>query len=993
MSYLFFTLLVGAFLLLCFYLYLKHNHWKRNGIPTVKGCIPILGHLLPLMTGRMNFAELIQKTYKEYKDYSMVGMYKGIIPMLLVRDPNLVKTVLQSNFTSFHENGWKIEPEVDPLLSKNPFFCYGDVWSNGRKRLTYAFSNVRLKILFAAVTGVCKKFENFLNKQLEKNNKYEVELKSLFLRFTGEVVANAGFGIEGHCFDDERNTNTFHQLFENVFAESLLSVIRSYLPSINRFLKIKLLPKRLDQFFRNIVTENLEIRRNEPVPRNDFLQLMIDMEKTGEHIDEEVLAAHAVSFFGDGVETSSATLRFVGYDLAAHPDIQEKLRNEVLSTIAKHGDLTYEALKDMTYMNQVISESQRCHAAICFMHKVCTEEFELQGSDGMTYRAKPGTEIFISVQGLHSDPTYWVNPEVFDPERFNDERKQTIEKMTFLPFGEGPRICVGMRMAMLQMKACLATLLRNYNLQLSPKTHIPLKMSANHIITDVDDGIWAYISKLNMVSAFFTLLTGLLLLVCLYLYLRHNHWRKNGIPTVKGCIPILGHLLPLMTGRMNFAELIQKAYKEYKDYSMVGMYKGIIPMLLVRDPNLVKTVLQSNFTSFHENGWKIDPEVDPLLSKNPFFCYGDVWSNGRKRLTYAFSNVRLKILFAAVTGVCKKFENFLNKQLEKNNKYEVELKSLFLRFTGEVVANAGFGIEGHCFDDERNTNAFHQLFENVLAESLLSIIRSYLPSINRFLKIKLLPKRLDQFFRNIVTENLEIRRNEPVPRNDFLQLMIDMEKTGEHIDEEVLAAHAVSFFGDGVETSSATLRFVGYDLAAHPDIQEKLRNEVLSTIAKHGDLTYEALKDMTYMNQVISESQRCHAAICFMHKVCTEEFELQGSDGMTYRAKPGTEIFISVHGLHSDPTYWVNPEVFDPERFNDERKQTIEKMTFLPFGEGPRICIGMRMAMLQMKACLATLLRNYKLELSPKTHIPLKMSANHILSEVDDGIWAYISKL
>ena len=496
MTYPFFTLLVGAFLLLCFYLYLKHNHWKRNGIPTVKGCIPIMGHLLPLITGKMNFAKFIQGAYKEYKDYSMVGMYKGIMPMLLVRDPNVVKTVLQSNFTSFHENGLKIEPDVDPLVSKNPFFCYGDVWSNGRKRLTYAFSNVRLKILFVSVTGVCKKFENFLNKQLQKNNKYEVELKSLFLKFTGEVVANAGFGIEGHCFEDARNANSFDQLFGDTFAESLVSIIRFYFPSINRFLKIKFLPKRLDQFFRNIVTENLEVRRKDLVPRNDFLQLMIDMEKAGEHIDEEVVAAHAVSFFVDGVETSSVTLRFVGYDLAIHPDIQDKLRNEVISTIEKHGGLTYEALKDMTYMNQVISESQRCHAAICYMHKVCTEESELQGSDGLTYRVKPGTDIFISVHGLHSDPTYWIDPEVFDPERFNEERKQTIEKMTFLPFGEGPRICVGMRMAMLQMKACLANLLRNYKLELSPKTHIPLKISANHILSEVPDGIWVYISKL-----------------------------------------------------------------------------------------------------------------------------------------------------------------------------------------------------------------------------------------------------------------------------------------------------------------------------------------------------------------------------------------------------------------------------------------------------------------------------------------------------------------
>ncbi|KAK9305476.1 hypothetical protein QLX08_003495 [Tetragonisca angustula] len=496
MSPMFFALLAGAFSLLCFYLYQKHNYWKKNGIPTVKGCVPLLGHMLPMITKRMNFSEFIHLGYEEHKDHSMVGIYKGTRPVLIVRDPNLVKTVLQSNFSNFHENGLKIVPEADPLLSKNPFFCYGETWSTGRKRLTYAFSNVRLKILFAAVSGVCKKFEDFLNKRLKTSNKYEVDMKTLFLRFTGEVVANAGLGIEGHCFEDDAGASAFHKLVGNTFAESLGSMIAFHYPGINRLLKLSFLPKSMDRFFRKIVSENLKIRRNASTPRNDFLQLMIDMEKTGEVIDEENVTAHAVSFYVDGTETSSVTLNFIGHNLATHPEIQEKLRKEVRSTIEKHGGLTFEALKDMTYMNQVINESQRLHSAIGFLHKTCTEEFELQGSDGLTCRIKPGIEVDISVFGLHGDPKYWVNPDVFDPERFNDERKQTIEKMTFLPFGEGPRICVGMRMALLQMKACLATLMNNYKLELSPRTQVPLQMSPHYVMSEPIGGNWVYISKL-----------------------------------------------------------------------------------------------------------------------------------------------------------------------------------------------------------------------------------------------------------------------------------------------------------------------------------------------------------------------------------------------------------------------------------------------------------------------------------------------------------------
>ncbi|XP_071864017.1 probable cytochrome P450 28a5 [Bombus fervidus] len=327
-----------------------------------------------------------------------------------------------------------------------------------------------------------------------------------------------------------------------------------------------------------------------------------------------------------------------------------------------------------------------------------------------------------------------------------------------------------------------------------------------------------------MTSAFFTLLTGFFLVLCFYFYLRYNYWKRNGIPTAKGYVLIFGHLLPALMKRIHFTQFIQKVYDEHKDYSMVGIYNGTMPSLILRDSNLVKTVLQSNFSSFHENRHDTAPDVDILLTKNPFFCTGDEWLNGRKRLTYAFSNVRLKVLFTAVNVVCKKFEDFLNRQLETKSKYEVELKPLFLRFTGEVVANAGLGIEGQCFEDERSPSVFDKLTGNTLTASLTNLIWQCFPAIGRLLKFKLLLERLEEFFRKVVAENVEIRRSESIYRNDYLQLMIDMEKIGDKVDEETIAAHALSFFLDGTETSSLTLNYIGYDLAVHPDVQEKLRN-------------------------------------------------------------------------------------------------------------------------------------------------------------------------
>ncbi|XP_024871382.1 cytochrome P450 3A19-like, partial [Temnothorax curvispinosus] len=268
----------------------------------------------------------------------------------------------------------------------------------------------------------------------------------------------------------------------------------------------------------------------------------------------------------------------------------------------------------------------------------------------------------------------------------------------------------------------------------------------------------------------------------------------------------------------------------------------------------------------------------------------------------------------------------------------------------------------------------------------------FMPLLGKIFHVRFLPKKADNFFRTIIADIMEQRRREETRRNDFLQLMADLERTeGDKFDLEMITSHALSFFIDGYETSSTVLSFIGFNLATHPEVQEKLRDEVVSVLNKYdGVITYDALKDMTYMDQVLSESQRLLPALGFLDKVCTQDTDLRGSDGLVCHVPRGMHIMISVNGLQEDSRYWENPTVFDPDRFGPEKKHSIERFAYLPFGEGPRMCVGMRMAQLQMKACLATLLRKYRLELSPKTQVPLKMTASTFLSAPEGGLWAII---
>lgn len=494
---------------------------------------------------------------------------------------------------------------------------------------------------------------------------------------------------------------------------------------------------------------------------------------------------------------------------------------------------------------------------------------------------------------------------------------------------------------------------------------------------------------------------SLTLFTILYLYLTKNYkyWQKRGVPAAQDVVPGIGNMWDFFTLKITFSECCRNIYNQYKGCSLVGFYNFRTPTLMILDPELVKSVLQSNFSSFHENALKIDPDLDPLLANNPFFVYGEKWATARKRLTYAFSSMRLKILLENVKQVCVQFDAYLNEKLNKAPRVEFELKDLFSRFTAQVVSSAGFGLDGLCFDEKRESESFYTMGKSFLAPSFLNNIIFnivfFLPSLGKLLGARFLPKKADHFFRSLVADVMEQRRADGVRKNDFLQLMVELERMeGDKFDLNVLASHTVSFFIDGYETSSNVLSFVGFQLAAHPEVQKKLREEVLSVLSKHdGAITYEGLKEMTYMDQVISESQRRIPTLGFLTKKCTEDIELKGSDGIVCRVQRGTDILIPVEGLQADNRYWENPEVYDPERFNPDNKNNISKYTFLPFGEGPRICPGMRMAQLQMKACLATLLRKYSLELSPKTQVPLKMIASSFLNSAVGGLWAYVQPI
>lgn len=123
---------------------------------------------------------------------------------------------------------------------------------------------------------------------------------------------------------------------------------------------------------------------------------------------------------------------------------------------------------------------------------------------------------------------------------------------------------------------------------------------------------------------------------------------------------------------------------------------------------------------------------------------------------------------------------------------------------------------------------------------------------------------------------------------------------------------------------------------------------------------------------------------------CAKDYQVPDTDIIIEK---GTMVLIPIYAIHHDPEYFPNPEKFDPERFSDENKNSRHGYTHIPFGEGPRICIGMRFGLMQTKVGLASLLRNFKFSVNEKTQEPLKMKPNTLVLSTKGEIWLNAEKI
>eukprot|EP00057_Strongylocentrotus_purpuratus_P023241 XP_011677715.1 PREDICTED: thromboxane-A synthase-like [Strongylocentrotus purpuratus] len=201
-------------------------------------------------------------------------------------------------------------------------------------------------------------------------------------------------------------------------------------------------------------------------------------------------------------------------------------------------------------------------------------------------------------------------------------------------------------------------------------------------------------------------------------------------------------------------------------------------------------------------------------------------------------------------------------------------------------------------------------------------------------------------------------------------------KTQKYMTREELLAQAMIFLSAGYETTAALLTYASYLLASNPDCQDKLIAEIDDIAPKRDDVGYTTISKMPYLDQVVCEVLRIYPPGILSDRECGETCTYKG-----YKIEKGLQIWIPTFTIQRDPTHWPDPLKFNPERFTKANREGRNPFTWLPFGAGPRICIGMRFALMEAKMALVRSLQVVRFEISPLTKIPPDVGNTSLLSK------------
>ncbi|XP_050040168.1 cytochrome P450 3A14-like [Dermacentor andersoni] len=494
------------------------------------------------------------------------------------------------------------------------------------------------------------------------------------------------------------------------------------------------------------------------------------------------------------------------------------------------------------------------------------------------------------------------------------------------------------------------------------------------------------------------------LVTALFIWRRNhfNYFKKLGIPGPEPSL-IWGNLVEYHS--MESYKVLGKWIEKYGN--TFGFFNGDAPFIVTNDLDFIEYVFVRNFQNFVDRGFTMmTDQMHPVLGKSVMHVGGLEWKNIRSTVSCSMSAAKLKLMMPHLEENADIFIKSLEEYADTGR--EVHMMPKFEQLSMDYTARGAFGIEEHFQGqpDHPLIKLGKSVFRGIMKGPLHMIAQST-TKLRRWMKpfywfTVLIGDFTFEKLGKETTKIIAMRKEDPTLRKpDILQNLIDAEYANNTAERssarnsngfspaKKASAHAIAtsasvVFIGGFETTSTALCYIAFTLAKYPDIQEKLRGEVLEALSTSGTLDYETvMRKMKYLGHVLDETLRLYSpGLLFVTRQAKEDFEY---NGIPFKA--GTAFMVSQYHLQRDPQYWPNAEEFDPERFAPENEALLRKTAHVPFGIGPRNCVGRRLALLNLKYTAARMVQKYRLELGKSQMGSMEIGAYGMVSTPARGPW------
>nr|CAI5866501.1 unnamed protein product [Callosobruchus analis] len=476
----------------------KFDYWKKRNVYHLKP-IPFIGNFKDVGLFKITIGEWLKKMY-DSTDEPYFGIFVYDEPHLVIKDPKLVKQILVKDANYFMDRT-NAAPEHNQIVANMMFFQKSPKWKIYRSKISPAFTSGKLKLMFHSINEISKD----LNRYLEKNLG-DLEVKEACAKFSTDAIARCAFGINSHCFEDENSTfrKCGRRVFDFNWRNGIIQTAYFFRPHWVTWLRLDFFEREVSDYLADAFASVMKQREETNVKGNDFLDLLIELKKNQDLKEKHAfegpkVTAQAFQFFVAGFETTSSTISYTLYELCKHPKYQNTLREEIRAAMAKEGDITYENLMNMKYLDMCVQETLRMYPVLPFLDRRCNTEYKVANSDLVIEKGLP---VYIPMFGLHFDEKYFPDPFEYKPERFEKGASAyNQDGIVFLPFGEGPRICIGERFGLLATKLALARILSEFEVVRSMQTPDVVEFDPKSFILQSKIGLPMKVKKLTPTPA------------------------------------------------------------------------------------------------------------------------------------------------------------------------------------------------------------------------------------------------------------------------------------------------------------------------------------------------------------------------------------------------------------------------------------------------------------------------------------------------------------